>query len=144
MKDAQRMRGLQPVSDLDADRENQLHARRPALNELVQRLAGHILHDDVGLFAALAHLVDAAHVGMLDGRCETRLAQHRGAHLFGRQDAGVQHLQHHRSLQQRVVGLVDHSTAARAQPPQNLVMCDSFPLHRSTQVYRPTRKERLK
>ncbi len=144
MKDAQRMRRLQPVRNLDAHRENQLYARRSAFDELVQRLAGHVLHGDVGLFAAFAHLVDAAHIGMLDGRRQPRLAQHRGAHLFGRQRAGVQHLQHHRPLQQRVIGLVDHTAAAGAQPSQNLVMCNGFTLHRSPQVYRPSRKDRLK
>ena len=53
-----------------------------------------------------------------------------GAHLLGRQHAGVQHLQHHRPLQQRVVGLVDHAAAAGAQPPQNLVMCNRLAFHR--------------
>ncbi len=87
VKDAQRMRRLQPVGNLDAHREHQLQVRRPALDQLVQRLARHILHGDVGLVAALAHLVDGAHIGMLDGRRQPRLAQHRRAHLLGRQQA---------------------------------------------------------
>ena len=77
MKDAQRMRGLQSVRNLDAHREHQLQSRRPARDELVERLARHVLHDDVAFVAALAHFIDGADIGMLDGRGQPRLAQHR-------------------------------------------------------------------
>ena len=99
VKDAQRVRGLQAVGNLDADRKQQLQTRRPALDQLIQRLAGHKLHGDVGLVAALADFVDGAHIGMLDGRRQPRLAQHRRAHLLGGEYAGVQHLQDYRPLQ---------------------------------------------
>jgi hypothetical protein len=83
VEDAQRVRGLQSVGNLDSDRKQQLQAGRPARNQLVQRLAGHVLHHDVALVAGLAHFVDGADVGMLDGRGQPRLAQHRRAQLHG-------------------------------------------------------------
>jgi hypothetical protein len=81
MKDAQRVRGLETVGDLNADREHQLEAGRAARDERVERLAGHELHDDVGFFAGFADLVDGADVGVFDRRGQPRLAQHRRPHL---------------------------------------------------------------
>ena len=77
MKDAQRMRSLQAVGNLNAHRKHKLRTRRTARNQLVQRLAGHVLHHDVAFVAGLAHFVDGADIGMLDRRSQPRLAQHR-------------------------------------------------------------------
>ena len=119
------------VGNLDADREHQLQAGRPARDELVERLAGHILHGDVAFVAAFAHFVDAAHIGMLDGRGQPRLAQHSGAHLLDGEQAGAQNLEHHGPLQQRVVGQVDHAAASGAQAAENFVMFNRFARHGS-------------
>ena len=132
VKDAQRVRRLQPIRDLNADRQYKLQVRGTALNQRVQRLPGHKLHRDVGFLAALSHLVDCAHIGMLDRRRQPRLAQHSRPHLLRRQQPGVQHLQHHRPLQQGVVGGINHAASSGSQPPQNLVMCNRPAFHRSS------------
>ena len=129
MKDAQRVRRLQTVGDLDAHREHELQARRPARDQLIERLPGHVLHDDVAFVAAFAHFIDGADVGVLDRGGQARLAQHGGAHLLGRQQPGAQDLEHHGALQQRVVGQVNHAAAAGAQPADDLVMFDRLAFH---------------
>ena len=134
MKDTQRVCRLQSVGNLDSHREHKLQAGRPGCDQFVQRLARHKLHGDVSLVAALTHLVNRAHIRMLDGRSQPRLAQHRRPHLLGGQQPGVQHLKHDGPLQKGVVGRVHHTAAASAQTPQNLVMGNCLSLHRSIQV----------
>ncbi len=92
VKDAERVRGLQTVGNLDADRKQQLQTGGPLGDELLERLARHILHGDVSFVAALAHFVNAANVGVLDGRCHARLAQHGVPHLLRGEQAGAQDL----------------------------------------------------
>ncbi len=92
----QRVRCLQTVGNLNAHREHQLRVGRAAGNQLVERLAGDVLHDDEALVAGFAHFVDAADVGVLDGRGQPRLAEHGGAHLLSREQAGAQNLEDHR------------------------------------------------
>ncbi len=112
MEDAQLMRGREAVGDLDAGGEHQLQAGRALGNHLVQRLAGNVLHHDVGfVFAAglggrLADIVDGADVGVVDGRGQAGFAELGGAHLLQRLRAALQQLQHHRPLQQGVRGQV--------------------------------------
>ena len=143
VEDAQGMGRLQAVGNLYSDRQHQLQAGRSAADQPVQRLAGHVLHDDVAFVGAFAHLVDGADVGVLDGGGETGLAQDSGPHLFGREQAGAENLEHDGALQQHVVGQIDHAAAARAQLAENLVMFDGSSLH-LLQVYRGCRQECLK
>ena len=137
MKDAQRMRRLQAVRNLDAHRKHQLQAGRPALDQLVQRLARHVLHHDESLIAVFAHLIDSANIRMLDRRSQPCLAQHSRAQLFGREQPGAQNLQHHRTLQQRVVGQENYAASAGAQLALNLVMLDRSSLHLLSSVPAP-------
>ena len=98
MEDAERVRCIQAIGNLYADRKNQLERCRAACNQAVKRLTGHVLHGDKGFVLGLADFVDAADVGMVDGRCQPRLAQHGRAHLFHAEQAGAQDLQHHRAF----------------------------------------------
>ena len=101
--------------------------------ELIERLARHILHDDVAFVASLAHLVDGADIGMLNRRGETRFAQHRRAHLLRREQTGTQNLEYHGTLQQRVVRKIHNTAAACAEPANNLVVLDGLAFHRCFQ-----------
>ncbi len=67
---------------------------------------------------------------MFDGRSETRLTQNGGAQLLRREQAGAQNLEHHRALQQRVVGQVHHAAAAGAEAANDLVVLDGLSFHR--------------
>ena len=51
MEDAEVVRGGEAVGDLDAGGEDELEAGRAFGDELVEGLAGDVLHDDVGFFA---------------------------------------------------------------------------------------------
>ena len=129
VKDAQRVRRLQAVRNLNADGKNKLQTRGTARNEPVERLARHILHHDVAFVAALAYFINRADVGVLNRRSQPRLAQHRRAQLLGREQSRAQYLQHHRALQQRVRGQVHHAAAACSQPARNLVMFNRSSCH---------------
>jgi hypothetical protein len=137
MEDAQLVRRGEPVGDLDARRKRQLQARRPLGNHLVQRLARNVLHHDVSfVFAArfrrcLAHIVDGADVGVVDGRGQPRLAQLRRPHLLQRQRPALQQFQHHRPLKQCVRGQIHHARPACADLAQKLVVPDCAALHTS-------------
>jgi hypothetical protein len=98
-------------------------------DQLVEGLAGHVLHSDESLVAAFAHFVDAADVGMLDGRGQARLTQNGGAHLLGGKLPGAENLEHHGALQLRIVGKVNHTAAASAQATLNLVVSNCLALH---------------
>ena len=105
MEDAELVRGGEAVGDLDAGGEHKLQAGRPLGDYLVQRLAGDVLHDDVGfglfllaagatagLRGSLAYIVDRCDVRVIDGRGQTGLAELRGAHLLQRQRAALEQL----------------------------------------------------
>ena len=124
VKDAQRVRGLETVGDLNADRQHKLNAGRAALDEKVQGLPRHKLHDDVGFFAGFAYLVDGADVRVLDCGSQARLAQDRGAHLGQGKQAAAQDLEHHGPGEQSVVGQIHYSAAACAQAAEYLVVLD--------------------
>jgi len=103
MEDAERVRRLETVCDLNTDREHQLDACRTARDQQIQRLAGDELHHDISFFACFADFVDGADIRMLDGRGQPCLAQYRRAHLTWGQQAAAQNLEHHRARQQGVV-----------------------------------------
>ncbi len=68
-------------------------------DELVERLAGDVLHDDVGFFGvtgfcgSLADVVDGADVGVIDGGGETGFAELGGAHLLDGEVAALEELE---------------------------------------------------
>jgi hypothetical protein len=134
MKDSEPVGGLESVGNLDSDRKHQLQAGRAAGDELIERLARHVLHDNEALVAVFAHFIDGADVGMLNGRGETGLTQDRGAQLLGGKQAGAQNLQDYRALEQGVVGQVDYAGAPGSQAALNLVMFDHLSLHGCLQV----------
>src|SRR3984885_2111886 len=129
MEDAQMMRGMQSVRDLNADRKHKLQAGRSAANEPVERLAGNVLHDDIAFIAAFANFINSANIRMLDRRSQPGFAQHRRAQLLGRKQTGAQNLEDYRALQKRVVGQVDDAAAAGAQLALNLIVLDGSSLH---------------
>ena len=129
MKDAERVRRVEPVSDLDADRKHQLNACGPARDKLIKRLARHILHDDKGFLALLADLVNRANIRVFNRRSKPRLAQHGGAHLLRGQHAALQNFEHNRAHQLGVIGQVHDAAAADTQAALQLVMLDNAMLH---------------
>jgi len=73
VEDAEVVGGGEAVGGLDASGEDELKAGGAFGDELVEALAGDVLHDDVGFFAVavlfggFAYVVDGADVGVVDG-----------------------------------------------------------------------------
>ena len=94
------VRGGEAVGDLDSGGEDELEAGWALGDELVKRLAGDVLHDDVGfgllgavvtgVGCGLPYVVDGADVGMVDGGGETGLAELGGAHLLDGEIAALE------------------------------------------------------
>ena len=135
MEDAEQMRGGESVGDLNARRERELQASRSLGDHLVERLAGDVLHDDVGfifatrLAGSLANIVDRRDVGVVDGRGQTRLSQLRGAHLIQRERTALQQLEDDRTLQQSVRGKIHNARSAGADLANKFVVSDCATLH---------------
>jgi len=62
MKDAERVSGLQPVGNLDSYGEHELRCTWAFRNEVVKRLAGHVLHDNKAFIVGLAYLAHLMHI----------------------------------------------------------------------------------
>ena len=107
----------------------------PSAMSLSRRLAGDVLHDDVGFFAVagfgggLADVVDGADVGVVDGGGEAGLAELGGAHLLGGEVAALEELEDDGALEEGVVGEVDDAAAAGADLADELVLLDFAALH---------------
>ncbi len=102
---------------------------------LSRRLAGDVLHDDVGFFGVagfgggFADVVDRADVGVVDGGGETGLAELGGAHLLDGQVAALEEFEHDGALEERVVGQEYDAAAASADLADELVLLDDPSLH---------------
>ena len=72
--DALGMRRVEGFGNIDADREQLLHLQRSIADEMLERLAFEILHDDEGLIAILADVVNGADIGMIQRRRRLGLA----------------------------------------------------------------------
>ena len=137
MEDAQHVRRGQAVRNLDAGRKRQLQVCRAFGDDLVERLARDVLHDDVRFgivaffFRRLAHVVDGTHVGVIDGGGQPGFPQLRGAHLVEGEKAALQKLQHHGPLQQRILREKNNARTAGAYPADEFVVADDAALHRS-------------
>ncbi len=137
MEDAERVGGRETVGDLNAGGEDELEAGRSFGDDLVERLAGNVLHDDVGFFAvagfgrSFAYVVDGADVGVVDGRGQAGLAKLRGAHLLDGEVAALEELDDDGALQEGVVGEKHDPAAAGADLADELVLLDDAALHAS-------------
>ena len=135
VEDAEGVGGGEAVGGLDAGREDELEGGGAFGDELVEDLAGDVLHDDVGFFAVaafgwgFADVVDGADVGVVDGGGEAGFAELGGAHLLGGEVAALEEFEDDGALKEGVVGKVDDSAAAGADLADELVLLDLASLH---------------
>ena len=135
MEDAEGVGGGEAVGDLDADGEDELQAGGAFGDELIEGLAGDVLHDDEGFLAFFADFVDGADVGVLDGGGHARFAQDGGAHLFEGERAALEDFEHDGAHELGVVGEVDDAAAAGSQFADQLIVGNGA-LHWVGSVYR--------
>ena len=105
-----------------------LHLQQTPSNKVVQRQPVEKLHGDEGLTVVFTDVVDGADVRVVERRCRLRLALETGERLrvlgyFLRQE-----LQRDKSVQARVLGLVDHPHAAAARLLDDAVVQDGWPI----------------
>ncbi len=100
-------------------------ARQPG----AERLAFHQFHSDVGLAFGLAHFVNGADVGVVEGSGGARLAQQPRASLLVAKAAGRKHLQGHVPLELFVVRFINDAHAALSQFLVDAVMPECLPNH---------------
>jgi hypothetical protein len=112
------------VGDLNREVEGFAGRKSAARDALGQRPAFHELHHQVRLALVLAHVVDGTNVGMVQRRGRARFALE--ALLRGRVGGPLrrQELDGDDAAQSRVLGLVHHAHAARAQLLENPVVRD--------------------
>ncbi len=137
MEDAERVGGGEAVGDLDAGGEDELEAGGAFGDDLVEGLAGDVLHDDVGFFAVavlfggFADVVDGADVGVVDGGGEAGFAELGGAHLLDGEVAALEEFEDDGALEEGVGGEEDDAAAACADLADKLVLLDFAALHGS-------------
>ena len=101
--------------------------RTGPLHELLDGLAGHVLHDDERRARRAAAVVDGHDVRMVQGGRRTRLAVEPGHELDVVGETLAQHLDRHEPLEGRVGRQVDLGHAAAAQPPLQAVAAGDQP-----------------
>jgi len=108
------VRGSERLRDLECDAERLLHRQRAvALDQLMQRLAGHELHQDADLvLVVLDHVVHADDVGVLDLSDCPRLCDEAISHLVGASEVPGQDLESDVAPERLVVRAVDPGRAA--------------------------------
>ena len=135
MEDAELVRGGESVGGLYARGEDELEAGWAFGDDLVEGLAGDVLHDDVrlvltaGVGGCFAYVIDSADVRVVDGGGEASLAELRSANLLDRQRASFEQLEDDRALQERVRRKVDDARPASADLALKLIVPDCAALH---------------
>ena len=123
-----RVRRLERVGDLDADREQALELEcRPRRHRLRERLPLEALHDDEVLPLVLLDREDRADSGMVQRGRGARLALET---LQGRavaRELGRQELQRDVPAEARVLRLVDDAHPAAPEAADDGVVGDTFP-----------------
>ena len=114
MRDALPMRLVERVGDLDRNLQRLVERQRPFLEARGQRLAVEMRHDQVVRAIDAADVVDAADVGMVQGRDGASLALEAGSQIGIASDLTRQDLDRDRPIEARVACSVDLAHPARA------------------------------
>jgi hypothetical protein len=127
-----RMRGVQPIGNLNGKGEQSFCIERFPRNQMFQRRPVQKLHGDERLLAVLADLVDGADIGMIESRRGTRLATKPLQGLGVAQQFIRQEFQRHGAAQIGVLSLVDNAHAAAAKRIDDAVVRDGLADHLKT------------
>ena len=107
---------------LAGDLQGLLRLQRSAPELVLERLAVHELHGDIGPVLVLADLVDGADVRVVQGRGGLGLDEETLFEVGRVHEVRRQELQGHRPLELEVLGLVDDPHAAVAELLDDLVL----------------------
>ena len=122
MDDALRVRERKAVGDLDRDTDRFARVERTgALDLLLQRSAGEVLHDDERRAIDLAHVVDGDDVRVGELRQSARFLDEHPAGIAVSGRGRIEHLQRDVAVQCLVAGEVDLRRAAHTERLLDLV-----------------------
>ncbi len=121
MNDTAGVGRLQGQGDLPADIQRSRHGERASGQDVVERVAGDQLHDEVEAAVDLLQPVDGGDVGMVERRQQPGLALEAGQGVGVEVVALADDLDGHLAAQPAVAGAVDLAHAAAAQFLQYLV-----------------------
>ena len=120
MQHAAAMRRRQPPREVERDVEDLARRRRPF--ELVERLAAHVLRDQVGTPRDMRDAVDRDDVGVLQPRDRARLVEEsRTRHRIFRR---LHELQRDRPIEQEVMRQVDAAHGTATEKPYQPVLLE--------------------
>ena len=130
MHDALGVRRIQRFGYINRNREQLFHLDGPIPDEMFQRLAFQVLHDNEGLVAFFADVINGADVGMVQGgRCLGLSPEaSEGGRVAG--DVFRKKLQSDKTMQAGVFSFVNHAHPATAElldhPVVRDVLADHF------------------
>jgi hypothetical protein len=122
MDNSQRVGGIQAISNFDAEREQCLQFHGTVADDVLQRRAVEVLHDDERLAILLADVMNGADIRMVERRSGFSLAAEppQGlrilSHIFRKE------LQSDEAVQAGILGLVNDAPTAAAQFVDDAVM----------------------
>ena len=134
------VRCLESSRRLDRDIERVLQLERPGLDLLLQRLAFEKGHGNEGLAFDFIDLVDVADVGVIECGGRFRLSPEPRLNFLVAEQVSRQEFQSYRTLEVRVLSLVNDTHAALAELPGDLVVRDgsvdhAFPSNRIPRMF---------
>ena len=126
---ADAVRRVQDVGDFNRKPKKRIKIQRAAGNLICQGYAVDIFHDDEGSSLGLVNLVDGTDVRMIQCGRSLRLALEASHRLRIVGNFFRQELDGHKTVQARVLSLVDHSHPAAAQLFDNAIMRNGLANH---------------
>ncbi len=146
MDDARHVRAAQPVGNLDSVLQRQIQREPALLDQLVERLAGDVLHHDDVAVSIARDVVNRDDVRMVEGGGGARLLLESLPAFVAGEIIGPDDLQGDGPVETGVVGLVDDAHAALADLFENTEASEDLALHRGLNARtddRPRTKARL-
>ena len=129
MDDLLRVRGIERVGNLDAQRQRGFNLQRPRSDAVPQRHPVEKLHGDERLAVLLADVINCADVGVIQCGRSLGFALEAGEGLRVAGNVLGQELEGDKTMKPCVLGLVDNSHATAAQSLDDAVVRDGLADH---------------
>ncbi len=131
MNNALRVRSVECVGNLDAQRQQRIEFHRTVADDMFQRRAVKKLHDDERFAVLLTDVVNGTNIRMVEGRRGPRLAAETFQRLAVLRNIFRKEFQSDKTIEPRVLGFVDNTHPAAAEFFDDAVMRDQLANHSS-------------
>ena len=121
--------GVECVGDVDGKRQQGFQVQRTVADQVLERPAFEIFHDDEGTSVLLANVIDGADIGMVQARSGLGFAAKaaKGVRIVG--DIIGKELEGDEAVQAQIFGLVDDAHPAATEFFNHFVVRDSLADH---------------